>query len=267
MLCYRNQYLKNKRAGCFSRRLLTVIMTATALLPFSATAGENCEAALRTMNVEGTSLVKAAPDMATVVVSVNYLESTAEKARDRVEQTVTAFLNGLKNHQKLKNEIDFGSQGAVKAAGLTVMPEYSYDNTRREHILKGYRANREVEIRLHNFGVISTVLDVAMSSGINTVYNISYEVEHPESVRDKARELAVADARKKAAQIAKGLDIKLVRVKSVEYQSNEGGAVRYNNLRMMKTMGVNSVDSADGGVYSPDSMEFADRVNVVYIIE
>jgi hypothetical protein len=35
----------------------------------------------------------------------------------------------------------------------------------------------------------------------------------------------------------------------------------------MKTMGVNSVESADGGVYSPDSMEFADRVNVVYIIE
>ena len=86
---------------------------------------------------------------------------------------------------------------------------------------------------------IGDILGAAQAAGVNSVGGVSFTLEDPTQAISQARALAVADARARADQIAKGLGVKIVRVLVV----NENGA----SVPMPADKGFNAVGIGGGG--------------------
>lgn len=214
-----------------------------------------------TISVEGFSSVRAEPDVAFVRVAATVQSESAETARKAVENSVSRFVEGLAGiGMKTDN-------GDVRAESINVSPDYVYDSKTNERRISGYSAGRTVIVRVRKFEQISGVLDIAVSSGINNIHNISYELENPAPVMEQARLKAVADAAGKAKQITKALGVELGTIASVSYNTRTYGAFETSVQPRMLSKSVMSNGVADSAVYSPDKLVFTDNVSVVYNLE
>jgi uncharacterized protein YggE len=65
-----------------------------------------------------------------------------------------------------------------------------------------YHVNNTVEVTIRDIEKASAVLDTAVAAGANNVWGISFELDETSAVEAKARELAAADAKKRAENLA-----------------------------------------------------------------
>jgi uncharacterized protein YggE len=62
----------------------------------------------------------------------------------------------------------------------------------------GYSVSNNVSVRLRDIPRLGALLDKAVTAGANSIYGIGFGHNNPSALLDKARPLAVADARRKA---------------------------------------------------------------------
>lgn len=247
--------------------IITEMLLAGVFICTGASSYADCDERQGTISIQGYSSVKAQPDVAYVRVAATVQSESAETARKAVEKSVSAFIDGLKKDSSLKDSIR-KDDGSIKAESISVNPDYVYDSKTSERRVSGYSASRTVVVKIRNFEQISKVLDIAVASGINNIYDISYELENPAPVMEKARLDAVADAASKARQITGALGVRLGTIASISYNTPSYGASHdYVQPRMMSKGMMMSNSAADSAVYSPDKLVFTDNVSVVYNLE
>jgi len=64
--------------------------------------------------------------------------------------------------------------------------------------ITGYSVSNNVTVMLRDIPRLGALLDKAVSAGANSIYGIGFGHNDPSAILDKARPLAVADARRKA---------------------------------------------------------------------
>jgi uncharacterized protein YggE len=84
-----------------------------------------------------------------------------------------------------------------------------------------YTATNNVEVTLRDLNRAGAILTAATSAGANQVYGIQFEVEDPSPLLSQAREKAVADAQKRAQELARLAGVKLGPAVSITEQ--DGG--------------------------------------------
>ena len=134
---------------------------------------------------------------------------------DQVSATLGVMLSGkdLSKVQAEVNETVARICGALEAAGLDekniatnyifVSPRYDYGSTRSdEQELVGYTVNNSLSIITTDTDAIGKYIDTAFAAGANTFDSISFSVQDDSQAQDKALELAVQEAYRKAEVIA-----------------------------------------------------------------
>ncbi|KAA1461109.1 DUF541 domain-containing protein, partial [Escherichia coli] len=104
----------------------------------------------------GNAVVKAEPDIATLMINVNISAKDASGAKKQVDELVAKYFDFLKNHGIEKKDID--------AANLRTQPDYEYDNVSGKSVLKGYRAIRSVEVKVRKLDQLNDLLDGALKA-------------------------------------------------------------------------------------------------------
>lgn len=233
--------------------LAMVTIMGLAALPFALSAAE-LPAGPHIMT-SGNASVDAIPDIATLMIEVNVIDNAAADAKKKVDARVAEYMDFLK-----KKGID---KKDVNAANLRTQPEYDYKKT-GETILKGYRAIRQVEVRVRQLDKLNELLDGALKSGLNEIRTVELGVANPVRYREEVRQKAISNATQQANSLAQGFNVKLGPVFSIRYH-----VANYQPMpsaRMYKTAAVAAQDQA-AETYEQQVIHFDDQVDVVFEIQ
>lgn len=228
--------------------LLAVLAVISAWTPLAG-----AEAAPPSLHVTGTGRAQAIPDLATLESGVTSEAAQAQAAVRSNSQAMKALLAALR-----KQGID---DKDVQTQQLHLTPVYAKSSTQRSNRISGYRASSRLRIRVREIGDAGTVLDALVAAGANDLGNISFTVREPAPLLDQARRAAVADARRKAALLAREAGLRLGPILEIRdgappsrFPTGRGAA------RMESGFAAASVPIARG------ELEFSAQVSLVYAL-
>lgn len=205
--------------------------------------------------VSGFAEQKTEPDMLTLNVSVTALEKQGIKAKQQVDTKVAAFFGQLERLGIKRDD--------VAAGNLVISPEYQYPPNKKPELV-GYRAQRQLAIKLYQLDKLSHLMDTALKAGLESVSQIEYGLKSPEVIKEQARLGAVADARSKAESLALAFGMKLGKVYSVEYRTNTPVPI-YSRALKSAAMAP-AADMAENS-YQQQQISITDNVEAVFLLE
>ena len=169
--------------------LISAVFLALILAVTPALAEES--KLVRTISISGHGEVRAVPDVASISIGVTTQGSTAREALDGNSKAMKALLDTLK-----QAGIDARD---MATSNFSVGPRLDYGNNNGQPPkVVGYDVNNMVTVTVRKIDDLGGLLDVAVSTGSNTINGISFSVTKPDAMLDEARKAAVADARHKA---------------------------------------------------------------------
>ncbi|QHE45839.1 SIMPL domain-containing protein [Aeromonas salmonicida subsp. salmonicida] len=199
--------------------------------------------------VSGYAEQKAEPDMLTLNVAVTALEKQGIKAKQQVDSKVAAFFGQLEGLGIKRSDVEAGN--------LVISPEYQYPQNKKPELV-GYRAQRQLAVKLYQLDKLSELMDTALKAGLESVSQIEYGLKSPQIIKEQARIGAVEDAKNKAESPAKAFGMKLGKVYSVEYRNNTPMPI-YSRALKAAAMMENS--------YQQQQISITDNVEAVFLLE
>ncbi|WP_304065102.1 SIMPL domain-containing protein [Megamonas hypermegale] len=208
----------------------------------------------RTISVDGTSVIKAMPDRATVNISI---ESTAKDAKEASAQNAIVMNKIQKDIMALAITKD-----NIKTTNYNLYPLYNRkDNGRQE--ITGYSVSNQITVTVDNIDIVGNVIDTAINAGANSVNSVEFSLKDPQSYKDKVLVQAINDAKRKADIIAKTLGKNVVNVVSVNSNNSYIEARTFNSMMYAK-----AADSAAVGASSPiQAGDISVKANVSIVFE
>lgn len=190
-------------------RFLSIILISLGL----ATAAMAAETG-PTITVTGRGEVAAAPDMATITLGVTSQARTAGDAMAEASAAAAAILKELEAAGIAPRD--------MQTSELSVDPVWSNRTGNGEAPrIEGFVARNTLRVRVRDLDRLGAVLDDVLRVGANTFRGLSFGLQEPEPLADRARAAAVADAQRKAALMAGAAGVALGPVLSI---SEAGGA-------------------------------------------
>ncbi|MBZ0129667.1 MAG: SIMPL domain-containing protein [Rhodobacteraceae bacterium] len=179
----------------------------------------NAEAAMRILTISGSGQVTVAPDLALVSVGVEVGAPTADRALK---------LNSARMQEVFASLEQAGiARRDIQTSQLSIHPQWDSQQTSYDKpiSIKGFIATNVVQVRLRDLGRLGQVLDALTRSGANRIQGVRFDISEPGPHLDRARQLAVADALRKAQLIADAAGVALGAIQTIE--ASDGGQTFY----------------------------------------
>jgi uncharacterized protein YggE len=205
----------------------------------------------RTIGVGGQGEVRAEPDRATLMLSVESRRPKLEDARAEVAKTVDAVL-------KLTRELKIDPK-LVHATRINVQPEYNWQAQSNVRNLIGYYVSRQVEVELRDLEKLGQLLERAIDLGVNQVGDPRLDSSKRQELVREALAKAVVDARQNAEVIAKAAGAKLGNARTI----NANTEFTPPPMPMVRAMAMEA-KAAGAAPYQSGEMTFNATVNVQY---
>ena len=184
--------------------LFAFFAAAVALLP--------AHAEDKLVTVTGEATVAVAPDAAVIRLGVSSQDKTAREASEANAKQMTAVLAAIKDSGIADRDI--------QTSRLSLQPQYDANKSGNAR-LTGFQASNQVTVRIRDIDRLPAVVDRAIAAGANEMSGIEFVVSEQSKLLDRARDDAIADARRKAELYAKAAGAKLGHVVAI---TEEGSA-------------------------------------------
>jgi uncharacterized protein YggE len=200
-----------------------------------------------TISVSGTAEVNAAPDVATFSFVVKETSKTTTEAQEVISKKISTILDGL--------DIAGIDTKDIKTQSYTIYPKYEWvkvkstesialdgtlfypGNNNNKQVQTGFDVSQNVSLKLRDFDKVGEVLTLFAEVGVENLNGPNFQIDEPDVLEEKAREMAIDDAKAKAKQLVKELDIKLGKVVSF----NENGGGYYPEYAYSKGIAMNAM--------------------------
>jgi len=235
------------------RSLLAAALLAAAPAAIAQTApAVAAEAVTPTLTMAGEGSASAAPDQATVTSGVTSEGKTAREAVDANSKAMGALIDALKKA---------GIQAAdLQTSGFSVQPRYAApkEGSGEAPHIDGYEVRNQVTVRIRDLTRLGAVLDTAVATGSNQIDGVAFGLADAAPVLDKARQAAVADAKRKAELTAQAAGVKLGRILTIAESGAEPGPRPMMAAYAMEKMAAVPVEAGES--------EYKARVTVTWEI-
>lgn len=201
--------------------MLRMVLCAVLLW---APMGAMADDARRVITVTGTGAVDAAPDMAVIQVGVTKEAKAAADALSQTNTAMAAMFERLKQAGVAPRDI--------QTSGLSLNPIWDHSKSGPPQQI-GMRAQNGVMVRLRDLPSLGSVLDALVRDGANQLNGVTFTLQDPAPIMDKARTLAVVDARRKAALYAEAAGVVLGPVLTISEVSNAMPRPQMMSARMV----------------------------------
>jgi uncharacterized protein YggE len=173
------------------------------------------EAPVREVSVSATSRINVVPDAATISLTFSSTDASMRASHAASGKAVETFRAAI---------LALGVPAdALELGGTTDDPNYRRDGSNR---VVSYTSTTLLIVRMKEFERVADVVDTAVASGVTAV-DVSYRSTTMPEHKKRARDLAIAAAKEKAAQLAAGAGAELGRVLTVsEGIASTGGSYR-----------------------------------------
>lgn len=195
-------------------RMVMIAAALALLLPVLALAGCTVAAPAPATNitvgsqqegiwVTGQGEVQAVPDVAVLNLGVQAQAPTVAVAQEQAKSAMDAVMAALKSNGVADKDI--------QTTGYNVWQQTRWDNNTQEEVVTGYQVSNTVQVKVRKVADAGAVLDAAVAAGgdLIRVQGIYFEVDDPTAYTTEARSKAVADAKKRAEQLASLAGVKL----------------------------------------------------------
>lgn len=193
----RSNMLVGILAGGFILAMLALVVVIVTMAGRPAQAQVAQSGMPRQVTVVGSGEVRGRPDTATVQIGVETNATTTQAALDQNNAQVQAVIDSLKALGV--------AEADIQTTNFNIYPRY--DNENRQ--VSGYTVSNMVVVTIRNLDDAGALLDQVVREGANRIYGISFSVDDPSDLIAQARDEAVADARAKAEQLARGSNASL----------------------------------------------------------
>ena len=201
------------------------------------------------LRADGEGKVKAAPDMATIVLGVETRSTSAAEAAEEnailMNQTINALLDAGINE----------SQMQTSRFSLTTMPQDEPRGADATQEPPTFLATNQVTVRLENTADVGWVLDAAVSAGSNSIQEVKFDLKDPTPQNDEAMTIAIKDAQRKAQVAASAAGLELGKILEI--------TVGYGYVMEASRSYSYAMDATP---IQPGEMEVTASVNLVYEI-
>jgi uncharacterized protein YggE len=218
------------------RRAALAGVAALALSALPALADQDFPAAI---SVSGEATISAPPDLAQIDAGVASDAKTAREASEANNAAMSKVLSALKAAGI--NDKDY--QTSRLSLQAQYAPNRQASSAPGPSVVTGYHASNRVTIRLRDIAKVASVIDTLVAAGANDIGGINFTISEASKLLDKAREEAVADARRKAEIYAKAAGVTLGIPLSI---SEAGSAMPVFRSKMAMPMAATSVPIAQG---------------------
>jgi hypothetical protein len=167
----------------------------------------------RVMKIRGLGIVKAQPNIAIVSLGVITENKNLEIAQTENAKKSIAVINGLKTMEIPNSDISTGSY----------VIELQYDYVEGKQIFRNYKVTNILNVTIRDVDKVGEIIDSLVRNGVNVVNDIKFTVDNMSIYYNKALNLAVKDAMRKAVEIWNTLKVNVNKVPSsiVEENCNE----------------------------------------------
>jgi uncharacterized protein len=166
---------------------------------------------LSSIRVTGDAVVTAKPDRALIDVGVLTQEKQSLNAATQNAKQLDSIVTAL--HKLL------GADADIKTINYALNPDYQYRPIGGKSSVSSYTALNVVRVTLDDLDKIGPVIDAATQAGANHIESVRYTVRDQQVLHSQATREAALKARASAEALASALNLKIVRIVSVE----EGG--------------------------------------------
>lgn len=193
------------------------IATAAAIALSAVNAAKADDNAPReaVISVSGEGRSAVAPDMAVLSFSVVSDAKTAREALDANNKSMTDVLKALKDAGIAERDL--------QTSGFAINPQYQYpdnsDGGNKPPVLTGYQVANSLTIRVRDLTKLGSIIDQAVTLGVNQGGSIFFTNDKPEAALTEARKAAVADAMEKAKVLSQAAGVSLGRVVEISENS------------------------------------------------
>jgi len=186
--------------------LLIAALTLSGCALFQPQQQTTAPANLRTLSVSGSGNVVLVPDIAYINIGVHSEAPDVSSSLSTNNAQATAISNAL--------QAEGVDAKDIQTANFNVYPSQHYDNMGQ---VTGtyYVVDNTVYVTVRNLSKLPKLLDVAISSGANSIYGINFDIADRESALAKARDLAIHDAQAKAQSVAGVAGVSLGELQSI----------------------------------------------------
>ncbi len=180
-----------------------------------------------TVNGKGDSV--SIPDIATFSFSVTETAKVIDEAQANVTAKINNTLKALKDNGVADKDI--------KTLSYSINPDYEYDQTGSicaaskssqtipcrpgASVLTGYNVSQTIEVKIRDLKKAGALFATIGSLNVHNVNGLQFSIDDIDSVKAKARDIAIQNAKEKAKTLAQQLGVSLVRITSFYDTSDE----------------------------------------------
>lgn len=209
-----------------------LIASAAAAAPLAAQSPQAMGVApstLSSIRVTGDARVSARPDRVQIDLGVQTQAPQSQDAAGANARVCDAVLAAVRRAA--------GSGAQIKTVSYQLSPNYQY-HSGGEPTITGYTALNVVQVQLDELARIGDVLDAATRAGANRVQGIQWTLRDQDTVRAQALREAATRARAEAQVLAGALDLRILRVLTLEESSPQIVPVRVHMAMARATAGA-----------------------------
>lgn len=177
--------------------LLAILLCAT--LPAHAAEPERTTERSITVSAQGS--VTAEPDIAYLSAGVVTEAENAREALSKNAGVMAKLIEGLK-------ALGVAS-GDMQTSALNVEPRYVLAKDNRTQTLSGTRVTNQLHIVIRDLKRLGEVVDQAVTLGTTQLGRVTFEVSNADALKDEARKVAMANAKRRAELFASAAGVQL----------------------------------------------------------
>jgi uncharacterized protein len=185
--------------------------------------------------VIGEGIVSVTPDHAQIESGVTTRAKTAKDAVDANSQLMAAVTSALRATGVAEND--------VQTSRFSIQPIHAPGEPRAELKPTGYSVSNRVTVNIRQIDKLGEVLDRLVNAGATDVGGIEFLVSDASKALDRAREAAIADARRKAEIYAQASGLRLG---PIIWIREEGGSALPMPMRAQGATAAGPVPIATG---------------------
>ena len=172
-----------------------------------------------TISVTGAGAAYGAPDIATASIGVQTRDADAVKATGANTTKMTAIITALKAQGIQEKDI--------QTTNFSVSAQQDVDANGQPKGTLTFNVDNTVSITIRDLTKVGAVLSASVDAGANTIYGVSYSVADQAALEAQARDKAMADAKARAAQLAKDAGTTLDGPMTISESINSGPVPYY----------------------------------------
>ncbi len=169
---------------------------------------------LSSIRVTAEAVATGKPDCVYIDIGVLTQEKQSQNAVAQNTRQMDGIMTALHNL--------LGADADIKTINRALNPDYQFRPIGSKPAVSSYTAMNVVRVVVNDLDRIGAVIDTATQAGANHIESVRYTVRDPQALHSQAAREAALKAKAEAEALASALNLRIVRIVSVDDAADAG---------------------------------------------